>query len=229
MHSLLGAAPLGQVVDLLSRGLARQVTWTAVSDRCAADLRRALGGRQAVSVLPKGVNVAAWRQDCAPRAPGRLVIVSVGPGAAQTPAPAAADASRGARSHPAACGRAGADHRRRPAVRVAAARSRAARHVRLGAAGSLPALRIREIYRDADLYVAPAKLESFGIAALEARCPGLPVIAYACTGVADYIVDGRDGLLVDDDAAMVDALTPPRRRLVGWPPSARTTPATFRR
>ena len=38
---------------------------------------------------------------------------------------------------------------------------------------------IREVYRDADFFVAPATLESFGIAALEARSAGLPVIAHA--------------------------------------------------
>ena len=38
---------------------------------------------------------------------------------------------------------------------------------------------IREVYRDADFFVAPATLESFGIAALEARSAGLPIIAHA--------------------------------------------------
>jgi len=209
MHSLLGAAPLGQVVDLLSPGLARQVTWTAVSDRCAADLRRALGGRRAVSVLPNGVDVAAWRQDCAPRAPGRLVIVSVGRLARRKRPHQLLRMLREARArippHVDVQARIIGDGPLYASLRRDLARHGMSDWARL--LGGCPHSRIREIYRDADLYVAPAKLESFGIAALEARCAGLPVIAYARTGVADYIVDGRDGLLVDDDAAMVDALT----------------------
>jgi glycosyltransferase involved in cell wall biosynthesis len=209
MHSLLGAAPLGQVVDLLSPGLARQVTWTAVSDRCAADLRRALGGRRAVSVLPNGVDVAAWRQDCAPRAPGRLVIVSVGRLARRKRPHQLLRMLREARArippHVDVQARIIGDGPLYASLRRDLARHGMSDWARL--LGGCPHSRIREIYRDADLYVAPAKLESFGIAALEARCAGLPVIAYARTGVADYIVDGRDGLLVEDDAAMVDALT----------------------
>jgi glycosyltransferase involved in cell wall biosynthesis len=62
---------------------------------------------------------------------------------------------------------------------------------------------IRDLYAEADLYVAPATLESFGIAALEARCAGLPVVAYSGSGVADFITHGEDGFLADDDSAMV--------------------------
>jgi glycosyltransferase involved in cell wall biosynthesis len=59
---------------------------------------------------------------------------------------------------------------------------------------------------DADVYVAPATMESFGIAALEARATGLPVVGRTGSGLSDFIVHGRDGLLVDNDRAMVDAL-----------------------
>ena len=36
--------------------------------------------------------------------------------------------------------------------------------------------------RRADVYVAPAVLESFGLAALEARCVGLPVVGVSAAG-----------------------------------------------
>ena len=49
-------------------------------------------------------------------------------------------------------------------------------------------------------------LESFGIAALEARCAGVPVVAKAGNGIAEFVRDGRDGLLVADDAAMTEAI-----------------------
>ena len=57
--------------------------------------------------------------------------------------------------------------------------------------------------------------DRFGIAALEARCAGLPVIAFAGTGVSDFISHDRNGLLVADDAGMVEAI-----RALAWSPSA---------
>jgi glycosyltransferase involved in cell wall biosynthesis len=58
----------------------------------------------------------------------------------------------------------------------------------------------------ADIYVAPAFLESFGLAALEARSVGLPVVGRTGTGLADFIEERRSGLLRDSDRGMVDAL-----------------------
>ena len=63
-------------------------------------------------------------------------------------------------------------------------------------AGRMDRAGIRELYRRGDVYVAPATMESFGIAALEARCAGLPVVARRRTGIADFIDDGVEGRLV---------------------------------
>ena len=65
---------------------------------------------------------------------------------------------------------------------------------------------IRELYTEADVYVSPAYEESFGIAALEARAAGLPVVAMRSGGVGEFVQDGVEGLLCDDDAAMTAAL-----------------------
>jgi glycosyltransferase involved in cell wall biosynthesis len=73
--------------------------------------------------------------------------------------------------------------------------------------GQLDQPAIRRVFDDADVYLSPATLESFGIAALEARCAGLPVVAFAGTGVADFIEHERNGLLVDSDAEMVAAIS----------------------
>ena len=72
---------------------------------------------------------------------------------------------------------------------------------------------IRELYARADIFVAPANLESFGIAALEARCAGVPVVAKARTGIREFVEHGREGLLAAGDHEMVDQL----QRLVGDP------------
>ena len=72
--------------------------------------------------------------------------------------------------------------------------------------GRLDRDQIAETYRDAQVFLAPAVLEAFGIAALEARAAGLVVVARRGTGIAEFVTHDRDGLLVDDDAAMVRAI-----------------------
>ncbi len=73
-------------------------------------------------------------------------------------------------------------------------------------AGRVDREELKTMYRQADLFVAPAFLESFGIAALEARCAGLPVIAMRGTGITEFVADRREGLLADGDGAMAAAL-----------------------
>jgi glycogen synthase len=65
---------------------------------------------------------------------------------------------------------------------------------------------LRESYWRSHLYLSPARLEAFGIAALEARTAGLPVLARMDTGVGDFVVDGVDGVLGADDGDLVAGL-----------------------
>jgi len=70
-------------------------------------------------------------------------------------------------------------------------------------AGRLGRDGIKDLLGRSDLYLAPARLESFGIAALEARSAGLPVIGMAGSGLSEFIRDGRDGFLVRSDDELV--------------------------
>lgn len=72
--------------------------------------------------------------------------------------------------------------------------------------GRLDRTRVREAYAHADVFLAPAELEAFGIAALEARTAGLAVVARRGTGIEEFVVDGTDGLLVADDHEMTEAI-----------------------
>ena len=58
-------------------------------------------------------------------------------------------------------------------------------------AGRVDRDELKAIYARSDLFVAPAFLESFGIAALEARCAGLPVLAMRGTGITEFVADRR--------------------------------------
>lgn len=72
--------------------------------------------------------------------------------------------------------------------------------------GSVSRPELARQYREADVFLSTTRLEAFGIAALEARTSGLPVIARADSGVGEVVADGISGLLAPDDAALTDAL-----------------------
>jgi glycosyltransferase involved in cell wall biosynthesis len=73
-------------------------------------------------------------------------------------------------------------------------------------AGRVEPAQVVELLGAADVYVAPSIRESFGLAALEARCVGLPVVGHAASGLTDFIEHGVEGFLCRSDADMVAAL-----------------------
>ncbi|MBU1175972.1 MAG: glycosyltransferase family 4 protein [Alphaproteobacteria bacterium] len=72
--------------------------------------------------------------------------------------------------------------------------------------GSLDRPSLRDLMADADLFVLPSFFESFGIAALEARMAGVPVLAMAGSGVWDFLTPSIDSLRADDDGALAESL-----------------------
>jgi glycosyltransferase involved in cell wall biosynthesis len=215
LHSLLTSyEPMFRASDLALRWTSVPVQLTAVSDVAAAPLRRLAGPDREVIVLPNGIDPDEWRITPEPRRPDQVVVAGVMRLALRKrPLPLLRMLRRARRALPA-----GIDLR---AVIVGDGRQRAAmeRYLRrhgmdwVELPGRLPRSGIRAVFQRADLFVAPATLESFGIAALEARCSGLPVLARAGSGVGAFVVDGQDGLLAGSDADMVGALV----RLAGDP------------
>lgn len=63
-----------------------------------------------------------------------------------------------------------------------------------------------ERYRAADVYLASSRFESFGIAALEGRTVGLPVVALAGSGTEEFVRDGVSGLVRTGDEGLVDGI-----------------------
>jgi glycosyltransferase involved in cell wall biosynthesis len=79
-------------------------------------------------------------------------------------------------------------------------------HTEVVLAGIRPRADVRRALARADVFLAPAVLESFGIAALEARCAGVPVLARAQSGTVEFVAHEREGLLAHDDAEMAAQL-----------------------
>lgn len=75
--------------------------------------------------------------------------------------------------------------------------------------------RLKSLYRAADVLAFPSVKEGWGLAVLEAQASGTPVVASDIEVLREYLVDGRDALLVaPDDAvalsqAIVRAVTEP--------------------
>jgi glycosyltransferase involved in cell wall biosynthesis len=208
VHSLWAyASPLFAGADRLIGWSRWPIAWSAVSDVAAAPLRAMLGGAD-VAVLPNAVDVDDWYVEHVPPPPATLRVVSV-LRLAKRKRPL--DLLRMARA-----AQDGLPDTVRLSLEVIGdgpERGRLERYLRehrmTGWArlrGRLSREQIRDRFAEADVFVAPAVLESFGIAALEARSAGLPVVARRDTGAREFVADGRDGLLAADDAGMVRAI-----------------------
>jgi glycosyltransferase involved in cell wall biosynthesis/uncharacterized membrane protein YbhN (UPF0104 family) len=211
VHSMWSGA--GGVLRLASLAGLRHwpVAWSAVSQAAATTFARSLGGRVPVSVLPNAIDVTPWRHVYRAGAPlqtrSSVTIVSV--------------MRLMPRKRPRQLLRmfeqvrrlTGSDDVRLVIVGDGPLRARIERGIRrrgmseyVRVTGRLPRSQVHDELAAASIYVAPAPKESFGIAALEARCAGLPVVASRRSGVGEFIADRIDGILVDSDAEMVVAL-----------------------
>ncbi|HEY0168678.1 MAG TPA: glycosyltransferase family 4 protein [Jatrophihabitans sp.] len=209
LHSLWSyATPIFRGADAALDWRAWPITWTAVSTAAADSLSQVLRPGVEISVLANGVSPERWRLPPRPRDPERVVIVSVMRLAARKRPMQLLKVLRAVRAQVPAGISVQAQiigaGPQRDAMLAYLRRHRMTGWVEL--TGQLDQPAIRDRFADADLYVSPATLESFGIAALEARCAGLPVLAFAGTGVSDFIEHGHNGLLVRSDDQLATAL-----------------------
>lgn len=211
IHSMWPQHSITQKLMFPMRSLDQSnVVWSTVSHAAVPAIQNALGHNQKVFVLPNGIDVDGWRNtnpvpeyiDGEP-----ITIVSV----------------------------ARLSHRKRmvPLVEMLAeARKQVPPEIPMRALligqGSergkiertierhnldwveLPGLmthdQILNVYDTASMFVASAVLESFGIAALEARTAGLPVVGFEQSGVSEIVTDGQEGLLAAVDSEMATAI-----------------------
>lgn len=205
VHSMWG--PLSRSGYRAARSLLTRpgVAVSAVSAIAAAPVAAALG--VPVGILPNAIDPTPWRQDLpVPRVPGVLRVVTVARLAPRKRVGALLRAIARAQVL------LGPDVRVETTIvgdgpqRGAVARTAGRLDVPARFTGRLPLERIREVFAGSDVFAQASVLESFGIAALEARTFGLPVIARAQAGTSEFIHDGIEGLLAVDDGGLADAL-----------------------
>lgn len=96
-------------------------------------------------------------------------------------------------------------------------------------AGRVDRAGLRRAYREADIYFSTSLMDSFGIATLEARTAGIPVVAPKGTGVEDFATHGVNALFGAGDRGLEDALveviTDDRLRVELGNANARTVPS----
>lgn len=210
VHSMwTGWGPVPRLA-LAALGDPRAAVWSAVSTAAAGAVTEVLGGDVAVQVAGNAVDVDRWRP-----APGSrldpvrpVTVVSV------------MRLTRTKRTR--ALAEILVDVRRRlpadvplravvvgegPEAGVLRRRlDRAGADTWVHLAGRLDRAGVREHLRSADVFLAPADREAFGIAALEARTAGLAVVAHRRSGIADFVEHRREGLLADDDHGLAEAV-----------------------
>lgn len=203
MHSMVPPGSLGRAWAAAGPRLSTNVVCTSVSVAAAASMQRAISSAS-VTVLPNGIEPAEWAPRSVRAADRSLTLVSVMRTARRKRPLPLLEIFRAIRQQ------VPSDVPLRAVLvgsgRLDEAISRQLRRTGMDTwvsqAGQRSRVEIRELLHQSDLYLAPATLESFGIAALEARCAGVPVIGMAGGGVADFISDGAEGFLVGSDAAM---------------------------
>lgn len=248
-HCVLGPAlPAVRLAGSVRRWARRGVALSAVSRMAADQVARAAGGADVaeVAVLNNGIDVGWWAPAAVrPQREDVHVVTAMRLVSRKRPLSLLAALHRArALLDPAVPLRAtiaGEGPQRR--AMEAFLRARGMGWVALP--GRLDREGLRALHHDGDLYVSAARLEAFGIAALEARAAGLPVVAPRGTGVDDIVAHGGDGLLVDGDeelAVAVAGLAADRARREGmqahllavaprqaWPATVAATLAEYRR
>jgi glycosyltransferase involved in cell wall biosynthesis len=178
------------------------VTWSAVSDRAADPVRTVLG--VPVHILPNAVDLDRWTpfgETPDPEPPHVLSVMRL-TGVKRAMPLVRTLAWVAARTELTAT--IVGDGPERARMQRHLRRHRLTDRVRL--TGALERGEIRRELANASVFLAPAHRESFGIAALEARASGVPVVASARSGVATFIEHGTDGLLGDDDRDLAEQL-----------------------
>ncbi len=191
---------LARAVDLAFGTSRWRARFSAVSQRVAADVQP-VAGKQEVTVIPNGIDVNFWRVPPIPHGNDIRLVSVMRLNPKKRPLALIDMMKRLAQTlgdSPRISLRIAGDGPQRHALAVAI--DRAGLGDRIALLGIRSREQIRSLLAESDVFVLPTVRESFGLAALEARCVGLPVVAMAASGVAEFIGHGREGMLALSDA-----------------------------
>lgn len=206
VHSMWG--PVSRTVyRALVPGWARRhgggLVVTTVSEAAARPIRAVVDGRLPVLVVSNGIDLPRWHAEApfvpeadgwGPEVPGGAAhVVAVGRLAPRKEPVNLLRVLREAASVTPLCATVVGDGPARRRMERYLRRHEMTGWVRL--TGRLDRSEVRTVLAGADVFLAPASRESFGLAALEARLAGVPVVGRAGGGVADFVTSGREGLL----------------------------------
>ena len=212
-HCMLGYfEPVFRAAGYVRGWASRGVVMSAVSTVAAEPLQRVVGSAGIVNVLSNGIDVDLWAPSVGSvsargSGDGVRVVSAMRLASRKRPLPLLRTMARVRELVPAATGIRldvfgdGPDRGR--LERFIAAHDMGS-WVRMP--GRVTRQELRERYAASDIFAAPAPLESFGIAALEARTVGLPVVGRSGSGVQEFVKDGLNGYLATDDEAMATSL-----------------------
>ena len=198
------------VLDALHGYSTSTVRFTTVSTVAAESMRPLVKDRD-IGILPNGIDLAWWKRPSPPGGGGGHPVTEAGPvefvsvtrlqkrKRARWLIRAFAAAVAGLPPGAARLTIVG-DGDERPALERIIRGAGLDQSVIL--AGRQPREAIRDVLHRSDVFVLASKLESFGIAALEARAAGLAVLTMAQSGARDFLNHGVDALLAADDAAL---------------------------
>jgi glycosyltransferase involved in cell wall biosynthesis len=202
-HSVVPQAHLLARAARLALGTA---TWparfAAVSARVAREVQAVAASE--MTILPNGIDVNAWRTEAPPRGDDTVRLISIMRLNAKKRPLKLVDLMRALsvrlpRDRPVHLRIVGDGPER---ARLQRAIRRHGLRAQIELVGRRSPSEIRDLLASSDVFVLPTLRESFGIAALEARCAGLPVAAMSASGVAELIAHGREGLLADSDVQL---------------------------
>lgn len=230
-HSVVPQTPLlARLVNLSLRTSRWPVCYSAVSERVARDVRAAAGERP-VSLLANGIDSSFWRVEHVDARDDVLRVVTVmrlnpkkRPLALVEIVRRLIELLPRRTIHLDVIGDGPEELRLRRAI----ARAKLDRNITLH--GALTRDEIRRRLASSDVFILPTIRESFGLAALEARCAGVPIVAMRASGVAEFIGHGQNGLLADSDeeiAQLVAHLAVDKKRRLAIANHNRTTTPAF--
>ncbi len=208
LHSIWGGfSHVAYSLDLLFGWSRWPVVFSAVSKRAAKDLQALLPAGSAVRILPNAIRPEEWSpmpvsrnpelilasvMRLAPRKRGRVLLKVLAEVKRQLP--------------PETCVRLKLAGDGPEMERLKKRSHRLGLDDCVDFLGMIDCGSVRRLLAESHLFVLPTKLESFGLAALEARATGLPVVAMKGSGVEEWLVDGVEGLLAEDDERLADCL-----------------------